>query len=217
VYDFCLQLWSRGGELADSDGRVTLDTPEAAAAIEFLRRIVGDRSATHPDPEQIDSVRSGELFQQGHIAMMANWFGFAAVCEQPDSPTRGKVGVAQLPAGVSLSVYWMLVIGSGSRHKDEAYAFVRHACSAEMDKLTTLEGAIGCRLSTWNDPEVNAAVPFYHRLAELTPGARTLPRSRHFPALAHVIDQMVQQAIGTATPADELVRQAQARAGNITL
>jgi len=230
VYDFCLQLWSRSGDLADSSGAVTLDTPQAAAALDFYRAMVGDRTATYPEPETIDSVRSGELFSQGNVAMMVNWFGFAAACEQPDSPVKGKVAIAELPSGtmprgraveqaasVSLGVHWALAIGSGSCHKDEAYAFLRHACSPEMDKLTTLEGAIGCRLSTWSDPEVNAAIPFYHRLADLTPDARTLPRSRHFPALAHIIDEMVQQAIRGAESSGEIVRQAQAKAAHIRL
>jgi multiple sugar transport system substrate-binding protein len=222
VYDFCLQLWSRGGDLTDTSGAITLDTPEAVAALDHYRRIVRDGTASHPDPEQIDSVRSGELFAAGSIAMMINWFGFAAVCEQPDCPVKGRVAIAGLPAGeqrqsVSLSVYWNLVIGAGSRHKDEAYAFLRHAATPEMDKLTTLEGGIGCRLSTWQDPDVNAAIPFYHRLADLTPGARTLPRSSRFPALASLIDEMVQQAIGGDTPTGEIVRAAQHQAQHMTL
>lgn len=222
VYDFCLQLWSRGGDLTGADGAITLDTPEAAAALDFYRRIVRDASAVYPGPEQIDSVRSGELFAEGRVATMINWFGFAAVCEQPGCPVKGKVAIGELPAvdleqSVSLSVYWTLVIGSGSRHKDQAYAFLRHACSPEMDKLTTMEGAIGCRLSTWQDPDVNAAIPFYHRLADLTPGARTLPRSRSFPALAQIIDTMVQQAITSDTPTEAILRAAQHEGMSIVL
>ena len=122
-------------------------------------------------------MKSGELFAAGKIAMMVNWFGFAAVCEQPGCPVKGKVAVAPLPSGeqarsAALSMYWLLVIGAGSQHKDEAYAFLRHVCTPEMDKLTTLEGAIGCRLSTWSDAEVNQTIPFYHRLAELHQYAR---------------------------------------------
>ncbi|MBV9228953.1 MAG: extracellular solute-binding protein, partial [Chloroflexi bacterium] len=86
VYDFCLQLWSRGGELTDSSGIITLDTPQAREALDFYRHIVKDRTATYPDPQTIDSVKSGEIFAAGKAAMMVNWFGFAAVCEQPDCP-----------------------------------------------------------------------------------------------------------------------------------
>jgi len=222
VYDFCLQLWSRGGELTDAAGVPTLDTPQAVAALDFYRRLVNDRGVTPPDLTEIDSVKSGERFAAGDIAMMVNWFGFAAVCEQPGCPVKGKVGVALVPAGEggqssSLIVYWLLCIGSGSRHKETAYAFLRHCATAAMDKLTTLEGGIGCRLSTWSDPEVNAAIPFYHRLTELHRSTRALPRSRELPRLIHVIDQAVQRAILTDEPTEQILRQAQQAAADIRL
>ncbi|MER3486474.1 MAG: ABC transporter substrate-binding protein, partial [Chloroflexota bacterium] len=113
VYDFCLQLWTRGGELTDAAGTPTLDTPQARAALDFYRQLVNDRSVTPPGLTEIDSVKSGERFATGSIAMMVNWFGFAAVCEQPGCPVKGKVGVAPVPAGeggqsTSLIVYWLL-------------------------------------------------------------------------------------------------------------
>lgn len=222
VYDFCLQLWSRGGTLTDASGAPTLDTPAACAALDFYRRMVGDRSLTPPNLHQIDSVQSGERFAAGEIAMMVNWFGFAAMCEQPGCPVKGKVAIAPLPHGeggtsASLNVYWLLCIGAGSRYIDEAYAFLRHICTPAMDKLTTLEGAIGCRFSTWNDGEVNALIPFYHRLAELHHHTRELPRSQALPQLVHIIDQAVQQAIGTDDPTPTILRRAQTQADVIRL
>jgi multiple sugar transport system substrate-binding protein len=222
VYDFCLQLWSRGGELTRPDGAITLNTPAASAALTFYRRMVADRSVAPPNLHEVDSVRSGELFAAGSIAMMVNWFGFAAVCELPGSPTRGLVEVATLPAGgqgasASLNVYWLLCVGAGSQVREQAYAFLQHVCSPAMDKLTTLEGAIGCRRSTWADPEVNAAIPFYHRLDALHHTTRELPRSRNLPALVHVIDAAVQRAITTNDPTDQILHDAQAAAATIVL
>ncbi len=80
VYDFCIHLWSRGGDLVDAKGAIRLDTPQASEAIDFYRRIVGDKTATHPQPQEIDSVKSGELFSEGKVDMMVNWFVFADVC-----------------------------------------------------------------------------------------------------------------------------------------
>jgi multiple sugar transport system substrate-binding protein len=222
VYDFSLQLWSRDGELIDAAGVPTLDTPAAVAALDFYRRLVNDRTATPPGQEEVDSVKSGERFAAGEIAMMVNWFGFAAVCEQPSSPVKGKVDVAPVPAGpggrgVSLNVYWLLAIGAGSRHQDEAYAFIRHACGPAMDKLLTLEGAIGCRRSTWTDPEVNAAIPFMRRLGELHAPARELPRSQAWPRLVQVIDTAVQKAITGDEPTAAILREAQAQTAGMRL
>lgn len=154
--------------------------------------------------------------------MMVNWFGFAAVCEQPNCPVKGKVAVAPVPGGesggsASLSVYWLLAIGAGSQHKEEAYSFLRHVCTPEMDKITTLEGGIGCRLSTWTDPDINTAIPFYHQLANLYRHARVLPRSQELPRLVHVIDAAVQRALDTDDPTATILQQAQSQAVAIRL
>ena len=66
VYDFCLQLWTRGGELFDGDGRPVLDSPQAKEALEYYRRIVNDRSAVHPRSREFDSVQErGFSFAHG--------------------------------------------------------------------------------------------------------------------------------------------------------
>ncbi len=222
VYDFCLQLWSRGGDLVDTAGAMTLDTPTARTALDFYRHLVHDRGVTPPGLAAVDSVRSGEIFAAGSVALMVNWFGFAAAAEQPGSRVKGKVDVAPLPAGAgaisaSLNVYWILAIGAGSRHPKEAYAFLRHAASPAMDKVTTMEGGIGCRYSTWDDGEVNAAIPFYHRLADLHRSTRDLPRSRELPRLIHIIDAAVQRAITSDEPTDSILRRAQQEAAEIRL
>jgi multiple sugar transport system substrate-binding protein len=86
-----------------------------------------------------------------------------------------------------------------------------------MDKVTTLAGAIGCRLSTWSDPDVNALIPFYAKLPELYAGARTLPHSRQFPELAHIIDAAVLEAIQHDTPTVEILHRAQVASGSLRL
>lgn len=222
VYDFCLQLWSRGGELTDGAGAVRLDTVEAAEALDFLRRMIADRRVTPPELQEIDSVASGALFAGGSIAMMVNWFGFAAVCEQSGCPVKGKVGVAPVPAGAeapraSLVVTWSLAVAAGSRHPREAYRFIRTCATAEGDKITTLEGGIGCRRSTWEDADVNAQVPYYRQLDELHEVARELPRCRSLPALIQVIDAAVQAAIATTEPIADILSRAQATAASIRL
>jgi multiple sugar transport system substrate-binding protein len=222
VYDFCLQLWSRGGELTDATGAITLDTPQARDAVDFYRRLVRDRTVTPPVPETIDSVASGERFAVGSVAMMVNWFGFAAVCEQPGCAMKGKVGIAPIPTSdgnppASLIVYWLLTVAAGSQYKEDAYAFIRFCATVAGDRITTLEGGIGCRMSTWTDPEVNSLIPYYHRLAELHQGTRELPRSRSLPALVHIIDRAIHEALATDESTESILRRAQAAAENTRL
>lgn len=215
VFDFCLQLWSRGGELLDEGGRVRIDSPAAVEGLGFYRNYLKDASAIHPSSADFDSVKCGECFASGAAAMMINWFGFAALSHLEGAPqVRGKVGVAPVPRGtpgrlVSLNVYWLYTVGSGSPNKQAAYDFIRFAVSRENDRLLTREGGIGCRISTWQDEEVNRQVPYYHRLEELHRCARTLPQLRNWPEIARIIDQAVQEALSSTAPAGEILREGQ--------
>lgn len=215
VYDFCLQLWTRGGELLDGQGKWNLQTEEAESALAYYRTILNDRSAVHPDSRGFDSVKSGMAFAGGEVAMMINWFGFAGMAETiAESVVKGKVGIANIPYGVhgrpvSLNAYWILAINAHSPHADMAYRFLRHSASAQMDKLLTLEGGIGCRKSTWTDVEVNAEIPFYHRMVSLHEHARELPRLANWAEIAAVIDELVLQTINTDRPIAALLAEAQ--------
>jgi multiple sugar transport system substrate-binding protein len=220
-YDFCIQIWSRGGEPCGADGGPDFTSPAAHAALDFLRALAGDTSAMAPDARALDSVKSGLLFAEGKVALMANWFGFAAYAETADgSAVKGLVDVAPLPAGpggrtVSLNVFWVLAIGAGSRHKRLAWNFLRHCARPEMDRLTTTEGAIGVRKSTWADPEVNAAIPYYRKLEWLHDFAREMPMTPHLAAISHIVDDLINAAVTGDAPTADLLAEAQRRAGAV--
>ena len=216
-YDFCIQVWSRGGEPFGPGARPQLRTREAESALDFLRLLARDEAAIAPRARALDSVKAGLLFCAGKVALMANWFGFAALAESwAESRVKGCVEVAPLPMGpggrsVSLNVFWVIALASGSRQKDLAWAFLRHVASAPMDKLTTLEGAIGVRRSTWEDEEVNRLIPFYHRLEALHEHARELPLHPRLAEVSRVIDGLLARALDTEESSRLLLDEAQTR------
>lgn len=216
-YDFCIQVWSRGGEPFGPGAVPQLLSSAAREALDFLRALARDEGAIAPGAREIDSVRSGLLFCEGSVALMANWFGFAALGEQWEgSRVRGRIGVAPLPRGpdgksVSLNVFWVLALATGSPGKDLAWSFLRHVASAPMDKLTTLEGAIGVRRSTWADPEINRGIPFFHQLEVLHKHAREVPHHPRLTEISRAVDDLLARAVGTDLPSGELLRAAQQR------
>ncbi|WP_246147156.1 ABC transporter substrate-binding protein [Seonamhaeicola marinus] len=215
VFDFCLQLWTRGGDLFDANKNIKLNTNAAIEGMSFYRKALQNTKAIHPNSRDFDSVKSGMAFANGNLAMMVNWFGFASMCEfLEDSKVKGKVDIANVPAGpngegASLNAYWMYVIGAGSKHKDLAYEFIKFAVSKESDKLLTLEGAIGCRKSTWHDKDVNDEVPYYYKLEELHQNTRSLPRKSNWSEIADVIDQLVLDVINTSEDIEGILNRAQ--------
>jgi multiple sugar transport system substrate-binding protein len=156
-------------------------------------------------------VKAGLAFMSGQVAMMVNWFGFAALAHtSPESAVRGMVDITTIPSAgkgsaVSLNVYWILSIASGSPHRDVAWQFLRHTLTAAMDKLTTTSGAIGCRKSTWHDPQINAEIPFYCRMEELHAVAREIPQRPDWPRIAAIIDKTVTETISSDKPIEEIL------------
>src|SRR5215470_1186224 len=216
LYDFALQLWSRGGEFADKDGKAVLDTPEAAAALDFYRNTIRDASMCYPGAADFDSTRSGDVVLSGAIAMMVNWFGFAARCDRPGSPLRGKIGIAPIPSDegkppASLSVFWTLGIGTGSRNKQAAYDFIHFVTQPEMDLGIVQHGTVGVRLSTWRNADVQKQIPAYAKIEEISLGARKLPRSRNLPAFAEILNDVAMEALNTNESSAEILARGQQR------
>ncbi len=222
VFDFCLQLWSRGGELQDADGKIGLNQAPAIEALNFYRHLFEAGNALHPKSLTYESVQAGAAFARGEVAMMVNWFGFASWAQiDKESAVRGNVDVAAIPAqeGVeptSLNVYWVYALPTGSAHKALAYDFLNFAVSAVQDKNLTLAGGVGCRRSTWADAEINQQIHFYGKLESLHASAKTLPRLANWPAIAHIIDEMVNLAVQTARTSEELLQEAQTKINLLT-
>lgn len=221
VFDFCLQLWTRGGSLLDHQNKININQSAAIEALDFYRNIVNNKNAVHPKSKNFGSVEAGLAFAEGQAAMAINWFGFASMCEViEESKVKGKVDIAELPSDpnqktASLNVYWLYTIGIGSKQKELAYDFLRFATSSESDKLLTNEGGIGCRKSTWNDDEINKNIPFYHKLEMLHENALTLPQTPIWPKVTELIDQMVLKAIESGISSEKLLEETQTNIENI--
>lgn len=217
LYDFALQVWSRGGELHDHSGLPALATQQSIAALDFYRRIVRDATVCHPQSMGMDSVLSGEAFLCGSVAMMVNWFGFAARSARAGGALEGKVALAPIPcseglAPVSLSVFWTMAIGSGSKHKREACDFLRFLAGPEQDREVVRHGAVGVRLSTWRDPEVQRTIPPFAQIESISLGARRLPRTPSLPAFAEIVNGIVESALRTDEPSASILQRAQQQA-----
>lgn len=215
VFDFCLQLWTRGGSLLDTQNQIDINQATAVEALDFYRTITNNKKAVHPKSKEFGSVEAGMAFAKGEAAMAINWFGFASMCEVIDeSKIKGKVDITEIPHDgshktASLNVYWLYTIGSGSKHQKLAYDFLRFATTKESDKLLTNEGGIGCRKSTWKDTEINKTIPYYHKLEILHENALTLPQIPIWPKVAELIDEMVLKAIESDIPSAKLLEETQ--------
>lgn len=215
VYDFLIHLWSRGGVFLDDRQRPAFASAEGEEALRFYTALIHEHRVTQPEPWTTDSVAAGEIFAAGRAAIMWNWIGFQTVADLPTSAIPGLTRSTMLPAGdgpggepVSLIVYWVLTIPSGCRQRDEAWAFMRHVATPEMDKVTALAGGSGVRLSTWRDPEVRQRFGGYGVMEAIHRRARTLPAIPEYPAINEVINRMMAEVVSGRRPIPEALRAA---------
>ena len=215
IFDFALQVWSRGGDFTDNEGNIVLNSAVAIKAMEAYRELL-NHTFIHPKSKELESIGACWTFAKGEVAMMVNWFGFATMCETVEgSKTSGCVDICAVPHSkeyqhpVSLNVYYTWSISARSQHKKAAYDFIRHCVTRENDIELPMKGAIGCRKSTWFDPCVNAVIPYYSRMEQIHRYARTLPRIAKWNEVSHVIDQMVVELIGTKEAAKTVMDRAQ--------
>jgi multiple sugar transport system substrate-binding protein len=217
VYDFLIQLWSRGGSLIDDQNRPVFNSEIGVEALEFCRDLIHKHKIASPDCLKLGSVEAGDYYASGKAAMMINWCGFAAVCEMPEySNIVGHNRCTTLPSGkagsVSLNIYWVLTIPSGSKYFDEAYAFIQHITAPYTDKMVSMCGANGVRLSTWNDPEVRAKYPHYAIIETVHSNTRTLPVIPEYPpindAISAAVKAVIQEGADVKAMLDEAAEQA---------
>jgi multiple sugar transport system substrate-binding protein len=203
VYDWLVHLWSRGGEVFDDEGNVAFDSETGVEALQFYHDLVHEHEVAPPASLEMESVESGQFYADGHAAMMWNWSGFGALAEVEDSPVFGRTNYGIIPRAdtpegrhTSLTVLYGLTVPASSDNADLAYEFIRHASTAEMDKVTTVEGASGTRLSTWRDPEILRTNTFYSMIEEInTSSVQFLPRVPQFTELNEVLNDMVRSAV----------------------
>lgn len=211
VYDFLLQLWSRGGQLLREDHAAFAEQP-GVAGLEYLRALLGESGVCQADPRGYDSVQAGQLFATGAAAMTCNWAGFAAAAELPGSAVAGRLRYGLIPRGpgpsgrhVTLSVYWVTTITQGSPNTAPAWQFLRHLASPDADRITAEEGSIGCRRSTWDDPDIIRRFPCFAHLEQLHEGAQTMPPIPKYPAINELLSEAVDAVhTGALDPATAL-------------
>ncbi|UUZ96448.1 extracellular solute-binding protein [Paenibacillus sp. P25] len=223
VYDFLIQLWSRGGELVTSRWEPAFHQTPGQEGLQFLVDLIHKYKVVPEAALEMDSVKSGHHFAQGGIAMMWNWAGFAAVAEMPGlSKIVGRVRTGLIPRGDgpegrhrSLNIYWVLGIAAGSANPDMAYRFMKETASAAMDKATSLCGGNGTRLSTWRDSEVRRRFPYYEQIEEVHQLVNSPLPIPEYPEINEILSKMADDALQLRVSVPEALNEAAERVHEI--
>lgn len=213
-----------GGEWFDGD-RVTVDTPEALAALEYYVSLLNSYAPSGVENWNWPDI--ADAFGQGTLGSYIDAHGSAAVVANPEkSKVVGKIGFARWPKGPSgkrvTSIWnWSLPINGAltEKQKQATWLFNQWAGSKEVQIATSyaFPGAYKRtgpnRASLWEDPkflELMSAFGYNYVEAATESFAKDTdpdwrPRLPQWPAVGDTMATAIQSAlVGQATPAAAL-------------
>lgn len=192
-------LWGHGADVLNERGEVTIDSPEAVRALQWVCDAVGTIA-----PEAVttfDEEGARHEFEQGRAVFMRNWPYAWTIFQREDSPIRGKVGMVPMVhlaghASAATLGGWGFAVARNARYPDDAWKFVEFVTRPEQLKLLHFKtGLIPSRRELFQDPEILKNNPHYERLYQVLLGVR--PRTVHpkYARISNAISLYVSAAL----------------------
>jgi len=200
-------LWASGTTLIASTGEVLPDPARAEAALARLRGWI-DAGLSPAWVSAADEELTRRAFGDGRAIFLRNWFYAMDLFEEPNSPVRGKVGVAPLPRlteGVGAPGATggsLLGVSRGSRHPEAAVALARFLASEDAQRVLAGGSVLPTRAALYADPALVAKRPHMPAFRDLATSARPRPLTPAYLMLSTSLQPEVSAAVvGVKSPA----------------
>ncbi len=206
-YHHAAWLYGFGGKVFDDQGNLALDTPEAVKSFEFARDL---RKVHGIVPEDVSSILVTSLFNEGRAAMVINgpWF-------LGEIDPKIDYGVAVLPrispAGNAPARPFLtseaIIMSSKSKHKKQAFEFMKYLTSDEAALVRALEGRQSvANQKVYSNPKV-AADPILRVFMEQMKTAVPMPNTPEMLSVWTPATTALSSVIkGGASPAEALAK-----------
>jgi multiple sugar transport system substrate-binding protein len=187
-------LWAHGTSLLDAEGRVLPQVDRAEAALAFMRGLI-ERGVSPAWVTAGDEELTRRPFGDGRAVFVRSWPYALDLFEQPDSPVRGRVGLAALPGhvggapGAGATGGFHLAVNRRTRHAEAAVALVRHLASEPSQRALTAAGVAlyPTRTALYHDAAIVAQRPQMPRLHDLALAARPRPVTPYYLMLSTTV------------------------------
>lgn len=211
-----------GGPIVDSSGKVTINNPNAAKALNTAASWVGNISPNGVLNYAEEDTRG--VFQNGKALFMRNWPYAYSLMQAPDSPVKGKFGVAPLPkaAGGKHAATlggWQLAVSKYSKSPDVAADLVMFMTSAEIEKDRAIKGSYNpTRPDLYKDKEVIAANPFMASLLDVFTNAVARPSTAagiKYPEVSQAFWDATHDVLSKKSTGEEAVKKLEGRLNQV--
>ncbi|MER9870315.1 ABC transporter substrate-binding protein [Mesorhizobium sp. M0136] len=203
-----------GGQIIEPDGTISINNPQAVAALEMARSWVGTISP--PGVLAYQEEESRGVWQTGNAVFMRNWPYAYALGNSESSPIKGKFEVTTLPPGSGEGARpaatlggWNLAVSKYSKNPDAAIDLVKWIASPQMQKYRALKGAyLPTIQALYDDADIASAQPVIPRWKEVVLNAVPRPsaqaKSRYNEASSEFWTAVHNTISGEGTAADNL-------------
>lgn len=166
-------VWSFGGHLYDDNLNPTVNSKEAVAATDYLKKLlsVSPKGAITANGDDVTSRFLGE-----NIGAMLNYSGYYGMALDPKvNKNEGKIGTAPMPVGAADITHlagWNIGIPADAKNPDAAWKFLEFVLGKTNAKAYLKSGAAAIgRQSIINDAELVATNPYLPQL-NISPTSR---------------------------------------------
>jgi multiple sugar transport system substrate-binding protein len=200
--NFAEAVQSAGGSLlSDGNSVVTVDSPQAVQALQFL--VSGFSEGWIPRAAlSWNEAASERAFEAGKLLFLRNWpyvYGDASA-DGPGNVVAGKFGVTTLPGqhgpGSSTLGGANLAISAYSQHQATALAFIRYLTSQASERYILIRSALPpVWTSLYSQPALIAQFPFLPVLKQAILTAKPRPALIDYNQFSLAISSAVHQAL----------------------
>ena len=159
-------VWSFGGKLYDDSLNPTVNSKEAIAATDFLKKLmtVSPKGASTANSDEVTSKFLGE-----NIGAMINYSGYyGSVLDPSINKNEGKIGTAPMPTGsadITHLAGWNIGIPKDAKNPTAAWKFLEYVLGKTNAKAYLESGAAAIgRKSITTDADLLAKFPYLAQL-----------------------------------------------------
>lgn len=159
-------VWSFGGKLYDDSLNPTVNSKEAIAATDFLKKLmtVSPKGASTANSDEVTSKFLGE-----NIGAMINYSGYyGSVLDKSINKNEGKIGTAPMPKGsadITHLAGWNIGIPKDAKNPTAAWKFLEYVLGKTNAKAYLESGAAAIgRRSITTDADLLAKFPYLAQL-----------------------------------------------------
>ena len=174
-----------GGTVVDPSGKITINNPNAIAALQWAAGTVG--TIAPPGVTGFDEEASRAVWQAGNAAFMRNWPYAYTLGNAADSAIKGKFDITTLPAGPSGQKAGALgglalAVSKYSKNPQAAADVAFYFAGKEFQKAMIISSSEPSPIvSLYQDPDVLKAIPFFAKMQDVLMSAVPRPSTATAP------------------------------------